>query len=77
MQINNNYLPIQLIYFLDNCIIVNLRARLVEWGISIPIFHINICFTILDQVGTNLYITIPGLDNNTPAIRMINLTNTK
>ena len=53
MQINTNYLPIQLVYFLDNCIVVNLRAGLVEWGISIPIFHTNICFTILDQVGTN------------------------
>ena len=53
MQINNNYLPIQLIYFLDNCIIVNLHAGVVEWGISISIFHINICTTILNQVGTN------------------------
>ena len=53
MQINTNYGPIQLVYFLDNCIIVNLLAGVVEWGISIPIFHINICFTILDEVGRN------------------------
>ena len=37
--------------FLDNCIIDNLLAGVVEWGIFPVIFHINICLTITDEVS--------------------------
>ena len=60
---------------LDNYTIDNLLAGIMEWGIFILIFHINVCFTLSYKIGYNFHTSVPGVEpmRHTIIIGMTNI----